>query len=115
MQVLARLILAVLMTAVMVFMVTLIVTFINLGLRADFLAQWAKAYFIANQIPITFEGRKGAGCNTSINFLDPDGFEFEIYCEMDQVGPDNRLRPASLYRPADPLEEAIANPVVKDW
>jgi hypothetical protein len=47
MQVLARLILAVLMTAVMVFMVTLIVTFINLGLRADFLAQWAKAYFIA--------------------------------------------------------------------
>ena len=75
----------------------------------------AKAYFLANQIPITFEGRKGAGCNTSINFLDPDGFEFEIYCEMDQVGPDNRLRPASLYRPADPLEEAIANPVVKDW
>ena len=47
MQVLARLILAVLMTAVMVFMVTLIVTFIILGLRADFLAQWAKAYFIA--------------------------------------------------------------------
>ena len=47
MQVLARLILAVLMTAVLVFMVTLIVTFINLGLRADFLAQWAKAYFIA--------------------------------------------------------------------
>ena len=47
MQVLARLILAVLMTAVRVFMVTLIVTFINLGLRADFLAQWAKAYFIA--------------------------------------------------------------------
>jgi hypothetical protein len=35
------------MTAVMVFMVTLIVTFINLGLRADFLMQWAKAYIIA--------------------------------------------------------------------
>jgi hypothetical protein len=47
MQLLARLILAVLMTAVMVFMVTLIVTFINLGLRGDFLVQWAKAYFIA--------------------------------------------------------------------
>jgi catechol 2,3-dioxygenase-like lactoylglutathione lyase family enzyme len=75
----------------------------------------AKAYLIANKIPITFEGRKGAGCNTSINFLDPDGYEFEIYCEMDQVGPDNRLRPATLFRPADPLEEAIANPVVKEW
>lgn len=47
MQRLARLILACIMTAVMVFMVTLIVTFINLGLRADFLVQWAKAYVIA--------------------------------------------------------------------
>jgi hypothetical protein len=47
MQLLARLILATLMTAVMVFMVTLIVTFINLGFRSDFLQQWAKAYFIA--------------------------------------------------------------------
>lgn len=47
MQLLNRLILATLMTACMVFMVTLIVTFINLGLRADFLHQWAKAYFIA--------------------------------------------------------------------
>lgn len=47
MQLLSRFILAVVMTAVMVFMVTLVVTFINLGLRADFLAQWAKAYVIA--------------------------------------------------------------------
>jgi hypothetical protein len=47
MQLVARLVLALIMTAVMVFMVTLIVTFLNLGLRADFLAQWAKAYFIA--------------------------------------------------------------------
>ncbi len=44
---LARLILAVLMTAVMVCMVTLVVTFINLGLRGDFVEQWAKAYFIS--------------------------------------------------------------------
>ena len=75
----------------------------------------AKAFFKANNIPITFEGRKGAGCNTSINFLDPDGYEFEIYCEMDQIGEDGRLRPAKLFRPADPLEDAIANPVTKEW
>jgi hypothetical protein len=43
----ARLILALLMSSVMVFMVTLLVTFLNLGLRADFLLQWVKAYFIA--------------------------------------------------------------------
>jgi len=56
----------------------------------------AKEYFKKNNIPIVFEGRKGAGCNISINFLDPDGFEFEIYCEMDQIGPDGRLRPESI-------------------
>jgi hypothetical protein len=47
MQWLARLILACIMTAVMVFTVTLIVTFINLGLRPDFLMRWAEAYIIA--------------------------------------------------------------------
>jgi hypothetical protein len=47
MDVKSRLLLAVLMSAMMVFMVTLLVTFLNLGLRPDFLAQWAKAYFIA--------------------------------------------------------------------
>jgi hypothetical protein len=43
----ARLILALLMSSVMVFMVTLLVTFLNLGLRSDFLVQWVKAYLIA--------------------------------------------------------------------
>lgn len=75
----------------------------------------AKAYFKQNNIPIVFEGRKGAGCNISINFLDPDGFEFEIYCEMDQIGPDGRLRPAEQFRPKNPLEEAIENPVPEKW
>jgi len=42
-----RAILAVLMTSVMVFMVTLIATFLNLGLDPDFPRQWAKAYFVA--------------------------------------------------------------------
>ncbi len=75
----------------------------------------AKAFFKANNIPMTFEGRKGAGCNISINFLDPDGYEFEIYTDMDQVGADGRLRPASLFKPKNPLEEAIADPVQKGW
>ena len=75
----------------------------------------AKAYFHANNIPIVFEGRKGAGCNISINFLDPDGFEFEIYCEMDQIGPDGRLRPETKFKPRNPLEEALKDPVDKKW
>lgn len=43
----ARLVLALVMSSVMVFMVTLLVTFLNLGLRPDFLLQWAKAYLVA--------------------------------------------------------------------
>ena len=43
----ARFILAALMSAVMVCMVTLLVTYLNLGFRSDFLIQWVKAYFIA--------------------------------------------------------------------
>ena len=75
----------------------------------------SKAYLKANNIPIVFEGRKGAGCNVSINFLDPDGYEFEIYCDMDQIGPDGRVRPATLFKPRNPLEEAISDPVTTEW
>ena len=43
----ARLILSFLMSSVMVLMVTLLVTFLNLGLVPDFLTHWARAYVIA--------------------------------------------------------------------
>jgi hypothetical protein len=49
----ARLILALLMSSIMVLMVTLLVTFLNLGLRSDFLVQWAKAYAIAWPVAAT--------------------------------------------------------------
>ena len=43
----ARLILSLLMSSIMVLMVTLLVTYLNLGFDPDFLLQWAKAYVIA--------------------------------------------------------------------
>jgi hypothetical protein len=43
----ARFILAATQSSMMVAMVTLIVTWLNLGLRPDFLLQWAKAFIIA--------------------------------------------------------------------
>jgi hypothetical protein len=43
----ARFTLAATMSSMMVAMVTLIVTWLNLGLRHDFILQWAKAYIIA--------------------------------------------------------------------
>jgi Protein of unknown function (DUF2798) len=49
----ARLILALLMSSVMVLMVTLLVTFLNLGVRADFLLQWVKAYVVAWPVAAT--------------------------------------------------------------
>ena len=48
-----RAILAVLMTSVMVFMVTLIATYLNLGFDPDFLRQWVKAYFVAWPVAAT--------------------------------------------------------------
>jgi Protein of unknown function (DUF2798) len=48
-----RFILATVMSSMMVFMVTLIVTYLNLGLRPDFLLQWVKADFIAWPIAAT--------------------------------------------------------------
>ena len=53
MEVTSRFVLAAIMSAMMVFMVTLLVTYLNLGFRADFLGQWIKAYFIAWPIAAT--------------------------------------------------------------
>jgi catechol 2,3-dioxygenase-like lactoylglutathione lyase family enzyme len=75
----------------------------------------ARDYLKANGIPIVFEGRKGAGCNYAVNFLDPDGYEFEIYCSMDQVDETGRLRPHGQFIRANNLEEALANPVPAKW
>lgn len=75
----------------------------------------ARDFLKRNQIPIVFEGRKGAGCNISLNFMDPDGYEFEIYCQMDQVDESGRLRPADQFRRAASLEEARDNPVPESW
>jgi hypothetical protein len=48
-----RFIMAVLMSSMMVLMVTLIATFLNLGLRTDFLRQWVRAYFVAWPVAAT--------------------------------------------------------------
>ena len=48
-----RLILAVLMSSVMVTMVTLIATSVSVGFSADFVAHWAKSYFVAWPVATT--------------------------------------------------------------
>ncbi len=76
----------------------------------------ARDFLTANNIPLAFEGRKGAGGNTSLHFLDPDGFEFELYYKMDQIDEDGLLRPDAQFRRAGSLEEAAAHPLPpKRW
>lgn len=75
----------------------------------------ARNYLRDRGVEIVWEGRKGAGCNIGVTFLDPDGYEFELYCNMDQVGEGGRTRPPSQFRRADSVEEAIAKPLPKSW
>ncbi len=71
-------------------------------------------YLDQNNIPVVFQGRKGPGCNISLHFMDPDGYEFELYCSMDQVGASGR-RPADQFSRVSSLEDAIENPVPETW
>lgn len=62
-------------------------------------------------VDITFEGRNGAGSNIGVEFLDPDGYQLELYCTMDQVGRDNRARPADQWHRVKSLEDARDHPL----
>lgn len=75
----------------------------------------AREYLREHNVPIVFQGRKGAGCNYSVYFNDPDGYQFELYTNIDQVDESGRTRPASQFRPAKSLEEAVANPLPLRW
>ena len=71
----------------------------------------ARAWLRKNGVPIHFEGRRRAGCQIAVEFKDPDGNNLEIYWGLDQVGTSGDVRPASEWRQALTLEDAVANPV----
>jgi len=71
----------------------------------------ARAWLRKHGVPIVFEGRRRAGCQIAVEFQDPDGNNLEIYWGIDQVGTTGGARPASEWRPARSLEDAVANPV----
>ena len=72
-------------------------------------------YLRENNIPTVFEGRKGAGGNAALHFNDPDGYEFELYCGMDQIDETGRLRPREQFHRVKTLEDAVANPLPEKW
>jgi catechol 2,3-dioxygenase-like lactoylglutathione lyase family enzyme len=71
----------------------------------------AREHLRRHKVPIVFEGRRRAGVQIAVEFLDPDGHHLEIYWGLDQVGADGRVRPREQWREAHSLEEAIAHPV----
>jgi catechol 2,3-dioxygenase-like lactoylglutathione lyase family enzyme len=65
----------------------------------------------ANGVKIVYEGRRGPGGNPGVEFVDPNGFNIELYASMDQIGPDGKSRPAEQWSRAKTLEEAMGNPL----
>jgi catechol 2,3-dioxygenase len=61
-------------------------------------------------VPIVFEGRRRAGVQIAVEFLDPDGHHLEIYWGLDRVAADGRVRPKGEWREAHTLEDALRNP-----
>jgi catechol 2,3-dioxygenase len=56
---------------------------------------------------IVFQGRRRAGCQVSVEFLDPDGHHHELYWGHDQIGSDGRVRPEEEWRQVLTLEDAV--------
>jgi catechol 2,3-dioxygenase len=71
----------------------------------------ARAWLRKHGVPLHFEGRRRAGCQIAVEFQDPDGNNLEIYWNIDQIGTEGSVRPASEWRQARTLEDAVANPV----
>ncbi len=67
----------------------------------------AREHLRAHGITPHFEGRRRAGCQVAVEFRDPDGHELEIYWDIDQVGSEGSVRPASEWRATASLEDAV--------
>lgn len=58
-------------------------------------------------VAIVYEGRRRAGCQIAVEFLDPDQHHLEIYWGLDQVGHGGYVRPPHEWTPTKTLEEAV--------
>jgi catechol 2,3-dioxygenase-like lactoylglutathione lyase family enzyme len=61
----------------------------------------------AANVTIVYEGRRRAGCQVAVEFLDPDLHHLEIYWGLDQVGHGGYVRPPSEWTATKTLEEAV--------
>jgi hypothetical protein len=54
--------------------------------------------------------RSARAAAIAVEFRDPDDHHLEIYCFLDQVGSDGRVRPPEEWREETSLEDAIKHP-----
>ena len=69
----------------------------------------AREHLIKNNVQIQFEGRRRAGAQVAVEFLDPDGHWLEIFWGLDQIAPDAKARPPEEWVEVFSLEDAIDN------
>jgi catechol 2,3-dioxygenase-like lactoylglutathione lyase family enzyme len=71
----------------------------------------ARNHLKQHGVKIDFEGRRRAGVQIAVEFRDPDGHRLEIYWGLDRVKEDGYIRPASEWKLARSLKQAVADPV----
>ena len=69
----------------------------------------ARKHLIKNNVQIQFEGRRRAGAQVAVEFLDPDGHWLEIFWGLDQIAPEAKARPPEEWVEVFSLEDAIDN------
>jgi len=74
-----------------------------------------RAYLQERGVPIVWEGRRAMGGHTSVEFLDPDGYHLELFCDMDQIASGQSSRPRNPNAKHDTLEKSRDNPKPKTW
>jgi len=67
----------------------------------------AREHLKTHNVKIQFEGRRRAGAQVAVEFLDPDGHWLEIFWGLDQIGPKEKARPATEWVEVFSLEDAI--------
>ncbi|HEY6981405.1 VOC family protein [Reyranella sp.] len=70
----------------------------------------ARDHLKAHGTKIVYEGRRRAGCQIAVEFLDPDGHHLELYWGVDQIGSDGKSRPSREWQQTSTLEEAVRHP-----
>jgi catechol 2,3-dioxygenase len=71
----------------------------------------ARNHLKKHGVRIDFEGRRRAGVQIAVEFRDPDGHRLEIYWGLDRVKADGYIRPASEWKLARSLKQAVDDPV----